>query len=398
MYVNRNLSLVLEDYLKHFQAVLVTGPRQSGKTTFLRHQLGGIAEYVSFDDPMERLFAKEDPNAFLDRFGRKAVILDEIQYAPHLFSYIKIRIDEDRFNNCEDRRWIMTGSQQFQLMRDVSDSLAGRVGILELLPFDYLERKIVSENVSLSEQIWMGGYPENVLHPEMKDAWVKSYIATYLERDVRQLNNVIDLNKFHSFIALCASMHGQELNYAKLAMRCGISVPTCKEWLSVLEASYIIFMLPPYFKNFGKRVIKSPKLYFLDSALAAILTRQPSADALMSGAMAGAFFEGFVISETYKALSCSGTRPELYFWRSHDGVEIDLLLTRDAKLTPVEVKLTSTPFAKHNNALNKFTSFIGEQEDIDKKIIVCNVKKSGLIGENTTALNWKDFLSELDFD
>jgi predicted AAA+ superfamily ATPase len=395
MYVERNILSLLKTSLEHFQAVLLTGPRQSGKTTFLRHQLGDIAEYVTFDDPMERMFAKEDPNAFLDRFERKSVILDEIQYAPHLFSYIKIRIDEDRFNGCEDRKWIMTGSQQFQLMRNISDSLAGRVAVLELLPFDFTERQIVSEEVPLSKQIWVGGYPENVLHPAKRDLWVKSYIATYLERDVRQLNNVIDLGKFHSFIALCASIHGQELNYTKLASRCGISVPTCKEWLSVLEASYIIFLLQPFYENFGKRVIKSPKLYFLDSSLVATLTRQPTPDALISGAMSEAFFEGFIISETYKTLSSRGSKPELYFWRSHDGVEIDLLLIREDELLPVEIKCTQTPSSKHAVGLEKFSSFVKDSKKISRKIIVCNVKKSYFIAKITKAVNWQEFLLEL---
>lgn len=395
MYVQRNIATELDASLEYFQAILLTGPRQSGKTTFLRHQLGDIAEYVTFDDPMERLFAKEDPNAFLDRFGRKAVILDEIQYVPHLFSYIKIRIDEDRFKGCEDRKWIMTGSQQFQLMRNISDSLAGRVAVLELLPFDFTERQIVSEAIPLSEQIWIGGYPDNVLHPEGRDLWVKSYIATYLERDVRQLSNILDLGKFHSFIALCASMHGQELNYTKLASRCGVSVPTCKEWLSVLEASYIIFLLPPFYENFGKRVIKSPKLYFLDSSLVAVLTRQPTADALISGAMSGAFFEGFIISETYKTLSSHGSKPELYFWRSHDGVEIDLLLIQDGKLLPIEIKCTNTPSSNHAVGLDKFSSFVKKSEMISQKIIVCNVKKSGFVSKMTRAVNWQEFLLKL---
>jgi uncharacterized protein len=328
MYIPRQLSPAFRKALKSFPAVFLTGPRQAGKTTFLLHEFGDDSDYVSFDDPLERDFAFKDPNGFLDRFTGKHVILDEIQYVPHLFSYLKIRIDANRSRN---GWWILTGSQQFQLMKNVSESLAGRIAILELLPFSIPEEmgsgtRAKKQDIHLESAIINGGYPEPVLRPGKRDIWIRSYIQTYIERDVRQLQNVRDLRAFESFLGLMAALHGQAFNSAVLSRETGVSLPTIKAWASVLEASYLCHFLPPYFRNFGKRLVKTPKMYFLDSAIVCSLTRQPDARAAVSGAMAGALFEGLIVSEAIKAYAMRGRRPDVFFWRTRDGMEIDLVI------------------------------------------------------------------------
>ena len=322
MYVPRDLAPTLGEALAQFPSVLVTGPRQSGKTTFLLEEFGRGARYLTLDDPLERGFAASDPNGFLDRFPEDRVILDEIQYAPELLPYLKIRIDRDRQRT---GKWLLTGSQQFQLMANVSESLAGRIALLELLPFSLLETRGV-RSPDLASVLWNGSYPDPVLHPEKRDLWIASYIQTYIERDVRQLLRVQDLRTFETVLALCAARHGQELNVADIARAAGVSQPTVKTWVSLLETAYIVRLLPPYFENFGKRIVKSPKLYFLDSALACSLTRQPGGEAALAGAMGGSLFEGLIVSEAHKVFALRGRRPDLYFWRSHDGLEVDLVL------------------------------------------------------------------------
>jgi len=383
MYVPRRLAATLKKALDLFPSVLVTGPRQSGKTTFLLHEFGQRCDYVNFDDPMERNFALSDPNGFLDRFTKKPVILDEIQYAPELLPYIKMRIDHER-----DRagRWLMTGSQQFALMRNVSESLAGRVAVLELLPFSLLEHK----NDSLGSLFWTGRYPEPALTPEKRDLWLKSYIQTYLERDVRQVQNIRDLRMFETFLGLCAARHGQVCNMAGLSRDAGVSLPTAKAWIGVLEASYVLCLVPPYFKNYGKRLVKSPKMYFPDPALACALTRQPSPDAALAGALAGPLFEGLVISEAVKVFTLGGRKPDIFYWRSHGGLEVDLLLQIHGKLHPVEIKLTATPGPGHIKPLGAFKELAGD-DAANTGILVCRAKEKTRLPHGNLALPWQEF-------
>jgi len=385
-YLSRALEPTLAHALANFPAVLVTGPRQSGKTTLIREELSASAEYVTFDDPLERELARTDPNGFLDRFGEQRGLLDEVQYVPELFQYLKMRIDQDRASY---GRWLLTGSQQFGLMAQVTESLAGRVGILELLPLSFLELP-EDRRLPLAQEIWLGGYPEPRLRPATRDLWMSSYIQTYVERDVRQLHKVQDLRTFETFLALCSARHGQEVNFASLSREAGISQPTVKSWLGALEAAYLVHLLPPYFESFGKRVVKSPKLYFLDAGLACTLTRQPSAEAALAGAMGGALFEGWVVSETVKALTSQGKRPELYFWRSHDGLEVDLLLRSGNHLIPVEIKLTASPTGRHVDPLERFKRLAG---DVAAKegILVCRVSERRPLPHGNLALPWSEF-------
>jgi len=386
MYVKRLLAKTLNTAIRQFPAVLVTGPRQAGKTTFLLHEAGKKADYVSFDDPMERQFAVTDPNGFLDRFQKRPVILDEIQYVPEILPYLKMRIDRNRK---EFGKWMLTGSQQFQLMKNVSESLAGRIAIIELLPFSLLEYS-GSKGHSLETTVWNGGYPEPALDPSKRDLWISSYIQTYIERDVRQVQNIKDLRMFESFIGLTAAHHSQEFNTATLSRKAGVSLPTIKSWAGVLDASYLCYFLQPYFKNYGKRLIKTPKPYYLDTALVCAITRIHDGQSALSGPMGGALFEGLIISEAVKVFTMKGKRPELYFWRSHDGLEVDLLVGCRGKLYPVEIKLTSTPTDKHVEPLNRFREIAGKDSS-DTGMLVCRVNKLTPMPNNNKAIPWHKF-------
>ncbi len=383
MYVQRQLAAALQQALAGFPAILVTGPRQSGKTTFLRHEAGITANYVSFDDPLERDFATVDPQGFLGRFKDQPVILDEIQYVPSLLPYLKLRIDaKPQLSG----RWLLTGSQQFNLMRDIGESLAGRVAILELPPFSYGEHP----SPSLDAILWNGAYPIPALHPERRDIWLRSYVSTYIERDVRQIRNIPDLRTFNQFLGLAAARHGQEFHPADLARELGISQPTVKSWAGVLEASYLAYLLPPWFRNYGKRVVKSAKLYFFDSALVSMLTRQPDAVAALAGPMGGSLLEGWVVTEAAKAFMALGRKPDIYYWRSHDGLEVDLLIVIDGKLQPVEIKLTATPTAGHVEPLSRFVAAAGN-DATGQGILVCRTETQKSLPHGHLALPWHTF-------
>jgi len=339
--------------------------------------------YVSFDDPFERQFALDDPRGFLDRFGEAPVILDEVQYVPSLLGSLKLRIDAQRGQR---GRWILTGSQQLGLMGDVSESLAGRVAVLELLPFSGLELASAG-SATLAQRLWVGSYPEPSLRPAMRDLWITSYLRTYVERDVRQLRNVGDLRSFEAFLGLVAARHGQLLNMASLARALGVSGPTVKDWLSVLEASYVVRMVPPWLRNYGKRITRAPKLYFVDPALASALTRQPSPEAALAGPLGGPLLEGWVVSEVTKAFAHAGRRPEVYHWRSHGGLEVDLLVPLGPRLLPIEVKLTATPRPGHLRPLHRLTELLGE-DAASPGLLVCRVPEPTPLPNGALALPW----------
>lgn len=383
MYQQRQLAPTLQQAIAGFPAVLITGPRQSGKTTFLKHEAGEHVDYISFDDPLERDYATVDPTGFLGRFASRPVILDEIQYVPQLLSHLKMRIDQ---NSDRCGHWLLTGSQQFGLMRDVSESLAGRVAVLELPPFSHEEFL----RPTLDEVLWNGGYPVVAMHPERRDMWLRSYVATYIERDVRQIRNIPDLRVFSQFLNLAAARHGQEFHAADLSRQLGITQPTVKSWGGVLEASYIAHFLPPWFRNYGKRVVKTPKFYFYDSALVNLLTRQPDPGAALAGPMGGALLEGWVVTEAVKAFMALGRKPDLYFWRSHDGLEVDLLIVINGKLHPVEIKLTATPGAGHVSPINRLIAAAGD-EAYPQGILVCQTETERALPNGHLALPWQAF-------
>lgn len=385
MYLARAIQPQFAKALAYFPAVLVTGPRQTGKTTMVRETVGGAA-YLSLDDPLERTFATSDPNGFLDRFGDRPLIIDEIQYAPELLPYLKLRIDRERDRN---GRFILTGSQQFQMMHKVSESLAGRIAILDLLPFSRSEYP-GPPGESLTDCLWRSSYPEPALTPAKRGLWLTAYLQTYLERDVRQLLDIGNLRQFETFVALTAARHGQEWNMADLARQCGISQPTVKSWAAVLVASYLAFFLPPYFRNFGKRLTKAPKFYYLDTALVTNLTRQPGAEAALAGPMGGALLEGWVVSEAVKVFAARGEKPDLYYWRSHDGLEVDLLVQAQGRLWPVEIKLTATPTSQHLQPLEKFLKLAGAEAG-DQHLLVCQVPEPRPLPGGHLAMPWQEF-------
>ncbi len=387
VYLKRMLSDMALKASGQFPAMLVTGPRQSGKTTFLRSEFHDSA-YISLDDPLERRFAEEDPNGFLDRFAGKQSTIDEIQYAPTIFPYLKIRIDNDRKSS---GKWLLTGSQRFQMMANVSESLAGRIAILDLLPFNYLEYGY-DKQLPVGDAVYYGGYPEVSLNPDIRNQWLSSYIQTYIERDIRHITSVQDLGLFQTFLSYCASIHGQELNLAKISSQCGVSQPTCKRWISILETTFIIYLLNPYSRNLGKRLVKSPKLYFIDPAIPAYLTRQSSPDSILTGAMGGAFFEGFIISETNKILTAKNSNASLSFFRSNDQTEIDLIIEKDGTIWPIEIKKSSTPTVKFTESLIKFRALHHQSQKVGTPKLVCTIDEKRAMPHHVEALPWQEYL------
>ncbi|MBU4209953.1 ATP-binding protein [Patescibacteria group bacterium] len=336
--IKRELSKKIKGYLKSFPIVTITGPRQSGKTTLLKH-LFPKRTYVSLEDPDKRAFAEEDPKRFLATFPAP-VIFDEIQKVPRLFSYLQTLTDEIGKNGM----YVLSGSQNFLLMEKISQSLAGRVGILSLLPFGFEElknSKIVFGN-NLDSVLFTGFYPRIWDKKLNAFDWYINYVQTYLERDVRQIKNVNNLRLFQRFLRLCAGRTGQILSLSSFANDCGISHNTANSWLSILEASYIIYLLPPYRKNFNKRLIKSPKLYFYDTGLACSLLGIENKRQLITHPLRGSLFETFVISELVKNRFNRGKIMNLSYFRDKSGHEIDCLIEEGGKIKAVEIKSGQT--------------------------------------------------------
>lgn len=322
---------------REFKVVAIVGPRQSGKTT-LAQAVFGDKPYVSLEEPDQRRFAEEDPRRFLELYPKGAVI-DEAQRCPDLFSYLQGIVD----TRAETGQFILTGSQHFGLLERISQSLAGRVGFVRLLPFslgelagaDWLPN-------TLDELLFKGGYPPVYDLAAAPERWYNAYIATYVERDVRQLLNVRDLGTFQRFVALCAGYTGQLFNASRLGADIGVSHNTIRSWIDILEASFILLRLRPHHQNFRKRLVKNPKLYFWDTGLAARLLGLESPRQLATHAMRGALFENWVVVELLKSRGHRGKSDNLFFWRSHVGKEIDVVVEHADGLLPVEVKSGST--------------------------------------------------------
>jgi predicted AAA+ superfamily ATPase len=329
-YIPRQLAPVLLDASRHFPAVVVTGPRRAGKTTLLR-KLFPNARCVLLEDPDIQGRVRSDPRAFLDEL-QPPVVFDEIQNTPELLDFVRTLIDT------KPRRmgqWLFTGSQEVPLMRGITESMAGRAAILQLLPFSLAETAKVN--------LLHGGFPEVLARPEARSLWFASYLQTYLERDVRAITNVRDLATFRRFLAVLASRHGQVLNKTDLAAPLGVSVPTIGEWLSILEVTGQIILVPPYFENFGKRLIKSPKIYWGDSGLACYLLGVTSSAEFERSPFLGALFGGFVAGEILKSQANQGMRKELYYFRDQQGLEVDFLVPRpNSNLWLIEAKAGKT--------------------------------------------------------
>lgn len=362
-YIARHIESRILELSKSYSAILLTGPRQAGKTTMLRSLAAREnkgREYVSLDDLATRDMAKNDPAFFL-QIHKPPVLIDEVQYAPELFTYIKIHIDEHH----DPGDFWMTGSQIFRLMQGVQESLAGRVAILHMSPLS--QREIIGmdcipfttdrdilineckkikpiDTPTMFERIWKGSMPGIVsgLYPD-RNIYYSSYLSTYIERDVRNLSGTVDALKFNRFITAVAARTSQLLNYHALAEDAEIDLPTAKAWINILETLGIIFLLHPYSNNVLKRTIKTPKVYFYDTGLVCYLTKWSSPEVAESGAMNGALLENFAISEIMKSYQNAGKEPYLYFYRDRDAKEIDVVMEGDGKLCPLEIKKTALP-------------------------------------------------------
>jgi predicted AAA+ superfamily ATPase len=334
-YYPRKLEKTVTKYLLRFPVVGITGPRQSGKSTLVRQMLGDEFKYLTFDDYRMIDFFTADPAAFFHQYDRQ-VIFDEVQKVPELFNYIKMSVDEDREEN---GRFVITGSSQFSFIKGITESLAGRIGLLSLLPFQFSE---IPAGLR-AEAVYRGSYPE-VVRTGYQNAqdWYSAYLETFVLRDVKSLVNIGDLRDFRHFISLIATQTSQLLNYTGLSRSIGVSVSTIRRWISVLEAAYIIFLLPPWYQNLGKRIIKSPKVYFYDTGLVCLLTGVTTKELYDKGPMAGSLFENYIVSEIMKNIMHSHGSDRLFFYRTSHGEEIDLIVDHFSGKQFVEIKKTAT--------------------------------------------------------
>jgi predicted AAA+ superfamily ATPase len=361
--IPRQALITLERLARGFPVLAITGPRQSGKTTLARASFPE-KPYVSLENPDERDFAQHDPKRFLARFP-KGAILDEVQRCPALLSWLQGLVDERPVMG----QFVLTGSAQFDLIAGMSQSLAGRVGRVELLTLSLGEIQIAGLPTTLDRLLLNGGYPALYQRDLAANDWFPNYVATYLERDVRQIIAVRDLSQFQRFVRMCAARSGQLLNLAALGADCGISAVTAREWLSVLEASYLVTRLPPYFQNFGKRLVKSPKLYFLDVGLMAWLLGIRDESSVATHAARGALFETWVVSEMIKRRFNAGQPADLYFWRDSAGHEIDVVFETPAGLQTVEIKSGSTYASDWLDGLAKWRKFAGDTPTLKPVLI-----------------------------
>lgn len=375
-YIPRAIEPIIKRYLQAFPVISLTGPRQSGKSTVLRHLLADDYQYVTFDNYKMVELVEHDPDRFIAQFNHK-VIFDEAQKVPKLFPLVKEMVD----NNRQDYgRFVLTGSSQFTLMKNISESLAGRVGVLSLLPMQYQE---MPENL-IDLSIFKGGYPELVLRDYRDDdLWFGSYLSTYVERDVRMISNIEQMREFQKLIGLLAARIGQTLNMTALSSDLGVSLSTIKRWISVLEASYVIYLLPPYFNNYGKRITKSPKIYFYDTGLAAYLTGITSSVLFQNGPLYGPLFENYIVIESLKQELSKGVSPQFYFYKTHDDHEIDLIIDRKTYKELIEIK------ASYSYSKRMLATMEGIQSGADTMALVYQ-------GEDLSfapVCNFKTFLS-----
>ena len=400
-YIERHAYKTLKRLSSEFPVVLITGARQTGKTTLLKkytdkHKIKSL----TFDDPMEEISAKTDPATFIS-LHMAPYMFDEIQYIPELFRYLKIEIDKDR----KEGMFYLTGSQQFNLMEKATESLAGRVGIIALYglsareitgdEFDGVflpDERFIKERTANLEQnkknIWQmifeGGYPEVINGHIRREDFYASYIKTYIERDIKKLTQVADELTFIRFIGSVAARTGNIVNYNDIAKDVGISETTVKKWLSLLVTSGLVYLLKPFSMNVEKRVIKTPKLYFMDTGLASYLTGWSSPEVMLKGAMAGNFYETYVISEIIKSYANAGEEAPIYFYRDKDKIEIDLIIYKDNTIYPIEIKKTGTP--SPNDARNFHITQRIKGVNIASPVIICSTSTPVIIKDNVMAL------------
>lgn len=348
-FIPRKISSAIQEAAESYPVITVTGPRQSGKTTLVKRLFPELP-YYSLESPDVRSFAASDPIGFL-RSGARGMILDEVQNLPALFSYIQTLVDAD-----DTLRFVLTGSSNFGMLRNVTQSLSGRSAIFELLPLSYGELDKTADTFSLDELLFRGCYPAVWSTSRKARMLYRNYVMTYLERDVRNMVNINDLSAFQQFLRLCAIRIGSIFNATELSNEVGVSVNTIKSWLSVLQASYVVMLLQPYSESTRKRLTKSPKIYFIDTGLACSLLDIESAAQLSRDKMRGHLFENLVVSEALKSRFNSGLGNNLSFYRDSNGNEIDLILCNEGLLTLIEIKSSHTYHPSFESTINKFTS------------------------------------------
>lgn len=381
MLIQRHLIESINRLKTKFPILAVTGPRQSGKTTLLRHLFPDY-QYVTLENPDLKERALNDPKGFLNTYSDK-VIFDEVQQTPQLFSYLQGKVDNDR----QMGQFILSGSQNFQLLESITQSLAGRVALFKLLPLSFEELK--PDNLLQNnwyEAAFKGFYP--ALYDRNIDStdFYRNYVETYLERDVRQLVNVRDLRQFRLFLKYCAGNVGQMLNLQKIANEVGISQPTAQSWLSVLETSYITFTLPPYYRNFNKRLVKTPKLYFYDTGLVAYLLEMTRSADLNNYYQRGSIFENLIVAELHKHQLHTYQKTDFYFWRDNNDLEIDILFEKSSKLHIAEIKSSETINASFFSNMNKFAKIV-ENSTVSSYLLYGG--DESFIHLNTQILSWQ---------
>ncbi len=389
-HVPRELETQVVRAVRSFPALVLTGPRRAGKTWILKRMFPG-ASYRLLEDPDVVARLRADPQGFLDSLDTPA-ILDEVQNAPELFAYVRSRIDR---NPRRMGRYILTGSQDAPLMAEVTESMAGRAAVLHLLPMSVRETPKVT--------LLRGGFPEALARPREAGLWFASYLQTYLERDVRKATGIRDLATFRRFLGVIAARHGQLLNKTDIAAPLGVSVPTISHWLSVLELTAQILVVPPYFENFGKRLLKSPKVYVADSGLACHLLGIESPSELRRSPFLGVLFEGFIASEIVKAQGNTGRRREIYFFRDEQGLEVDFVtISRGGGLSLLECKATSTVTPDMSASLRRLAEAVKLKKPRGTRVrmsVVYEPPKSGAptraLAPGVTAVPWRDFVDEL---
>lgn len=361
--VARHIETVIRQHRDKYPVLAVTGPRQSGKTTLLK-TLFSDYQYISLENPDNRAFATDDPVGFLKQYHEQ-IIFDEVQQVPRLFSYIQTIVDESR----QMGQFILSGSQNFQLLNNITQSLAGRVALFKLLPFDFAEMKSGDLLAETFPEVCLNGF-----YPAIYDRGIDpttfyaNYIQTYVERDVTELGNIRDLRQFRTFLSLCAARTGQLMNLSSIANECGISQPTAKAWLSILESSYITFQLQPFYRNFSKRVVKTPKIFFYDTGLLCHLLGIRNTATFIENPLRGNIFENLIIAEIYKQNEHRYLHRDYWFWRDSNGHEVDLL-TQNGNLYDIfEIKSTQTLMTEHFAGLNYFSE-ISENNTGEKTLI-----------------------------
>ena len=404
MYIKRNIEKTIKEIAFKFPVVVLTGARQVGKSTMLQMIKDSDMSYVTLDDLDARNLALSDPRYFLEQYSYPLLIV-EVQYAPNLLPYIKMIVDEQRLQNLKNNEqnkplfWL-TGSQQFKVMKDVSESLAGRIGVLNLYSLslseinqidsdlfqpkiEVLKKKnlnIYKDSKEIFERIFNGGMPSVVTNSIDRNSYFSSYINTYIERDIKQLLNVGKTIEFYNFMQYIAVRTAQEVNYSTIANEIGVDSKTIKNWISILESTGIIYLLQPYYSNVSNRIIKAPKLYFMDTGLCSYLAKYPNSETLEVGALSGAIFETFVVSEIIKNFTSNGIDPKmfLYYYRDKDQKEIDLVYVEGDTLYPIEIKKGVSP----NNPDKNFEVLKKYSNNVGTGIVLCMTNKLQPINKN----------------